>query len=99
MMRGIAGRIQRMWKQRGSWATVLFLLSRIFRHRVHLVFETTCATQPGSVQWEANEQLLQFGPENLDEAFTPELLAFLGGDGASESLQGVRDGDRLFVIK
>src|SRR5438046_1603522 len=92
-------RLQRHWRQRGALATATFVLSRIFRHQVTLVYEALlekgrCRT----VRWEADEQLLQIGPENLDANMTPRLKAFLGGESAYENLQGVREGDRLFVV-
>ena len=96
-IRRAAGRIRRHWQQRGALVTVRFLLSRVFRHEIHVVYEI-CDKPRTAVRWEADEQLLQFGPENLDSALTPELRAFLGGDEAVESLEGVRAGDRLFLI-
>jgi len=93
-----AGRLRRYWKQRGTLATLRFVASRLFRFEKHMVYETTADTHRGAVRWGADEQVLQFGPENFDYGLTPELRAYLGGEQAVESLQAVRDGDRLFVI-
>ena len=92
------GRLSRYWKQRGALATLRFLVSRLFRFEKHVVYETTASTPRGPVTWGQGEQVVQFGPENLDGGLTPELRTYLGGGQAYESLCGVRNGDRLFVI-
>ncbi len=94
----VAGRIGRLRRRRGILATARFLSSRIFRHEIHLVYESRCSGPRTAVEWNGNEQLLHFGPENIDMALTPQLWDFLGGEDAFESLHGVRNGDRLFVV-
>jgi hypothetical protein len=94
----VAARVGRYWKQRGTLATMRFVWSRIFRHEVHVVYEATASARRSSAKMAPNEHVLQFGPENLDANLTSELKAFLGGDLALESLSGVRNGDRLFVV-
>lgn len=73
-------------------------MSRVFRHGVHLVYEITLSAPLPAVQWDVGEQLWQFGPDDLDHHLTSDLYMFLGGESAFESLLGVRNGDRLFVI-
>src|SRR5690349_14788609 len=92
-----AGRIGRHWRTRGAAATLRFLLSRIFRREVHLVYEAVC-TGREMAPFASGEEILNFGPEDLDAALGPTLYEFLGGENAFESLRGVRNGDRLFVI-
>lgn len=94
---GNLARIRRLAKRRGLIGTCRFLASRVFRHEERLVFERDCNVGVAP-QWKRGEQLLEIGPENIDRAMTPALLKFLGGDEAFESLEGVRNGDRLFVV-
>ena len=95
----IVGRIGRTWKQKGALATGRFLLSRIFRYQKHVTYEADCRTPRQPTCWTNGEQILELGPDNLDKNLTPELRSFLGGEEAYESLEGVRSGDRLFVVK
>src|SRR4051794_18080449 len=97
-LHAITGRIRRYQRQRGTLAAIGFLASRVFRFEGHVVYETTPATPRTPVIWGDDERVLQFGPENVDTNLTPELRSYLGGDRAFESLQGVREGDALFVI-
>ena len=92
------GKLRRYWKQRGAFATLLFLASRLFRREIHIVYQASPGSAGDTVQLERDEQILQIGPENLDTILTPELRAFLGGGEAFDNLEGVRNGDRLFVI-
>jgi hypothetical protein len=94
----VIGRLSRYWKGRGPAATLLFVISRIFRREVNIVYEATLEKPLSPTRWDANEKLLLFGPENIDSSLNPRLVAFLGGGEAFESLEGVRNGDRLFVV-
>ena len=91
-------RIRRHWKQKGALATARFLLSRVFRHQKHVVYEADCRTPREPSHWADEERLVELGADNLDANLTPELQTFLGGEEAFESLQGVRGGDRLFLV-
>jgi len=97
-MGGIVGRLKRLWKQRGPLATVRFVATRVFRHESHVVYEASLDRPSPALRWNDGEQLLQVGSENVDSAITPQLKKFLGGDQAFECLEGVRNGDRLFVV-
>lgn len=95
----IVGRIRRTWKQKGALATGRFLASRIFRHQKHVTYEADCRIPRQPTCWTTGEQMIELGPGNLDKHLTPELRSFLGGEEAYESLEGVRAGDCLFVVK
>lgn len=97
-MTGAIGRISRQFKQKGVWATVRFLFSRVFRSQKHLVFEAWLTEPLMAAAPDADHRLLELGPENLDAHLDSRLEEFLGGQEAFESLEGVRKGDRLFVI-
>lgn len=93
----LADRIRRHRRQHGTLATLRFLSSRVFRRREHVVFEAMLAGID-SPRWEQGEELHMIGPDNIDAEVTPAIRSFIGGDEAVESLDGVRDGDRLFVV-
>ena len=92
-------RLRCIWQQRGFWGTTRFVLSRIYRRQVNLVFEAVLTESRPSVAWKDDEQLLQFGPENVDREMSPELEHFLGGAESIDNIRGVRRGDRLFVVR
>ena len=85
-MSRVIGRLSRYWKGRGPAATLLFVISRIFRREVNIVYEATLEKPLSPARWDANEKLLLFGPENIDSSLNPRLVAFLGGGEAFESL-------------
>jgi hypothetical protein len=93
-----AGRIRRYSRQHGVRATLAFLLSRVVRHQQHVVFDMDLSAAPAAPDWNITQRVLVIGPENVDSAISPELYRFLGGDGAVENLQGLREGNRLFVV-
>lgn len=92
------GRIRRTWRQKGTAPTVRFLLSRIFRQQRHVTYEADCRIPREPSCWENGERMIEIGPENLDEHLSPELQSFLGGEEAYEGIQGLRGGNRLFVV-
>jgi hypothetical protein len=79
-------------------AAIKTLCYPIVRRNRRLVWEVALSKEQQRARWEDGERLLILGPENLDAALTPELLAFLGGEPARRELDGVRQGDRLFVV-
>ena len=91
------GRIRCIWLQRGAWGTIRFVLSRIYRRQSSLVFGADLEKPRPPASWDANEQVLQIGPENVDSEMTPELERFLGGE-AIDNIEGLHNGDRLFVV-
>ena len=44
------------------------------------------------------ERLMILGPENIEKELTGSLHSFLGGPAAAGEIEGVRGGDRLFVV-
>jgi RimJ/RimL family protein N-acetyltransferase len=94
----LADRIRIYRRRHGSVATMRFLGSRIVRHQRHVVFEAILDRAPDDVAWLEGERLKVIDRENIDSAIGAELRAFLGGDGALENLEGVRNGDELFVV-
>jgi RimJ/RimL family protein N-acetyltransferase len=93
-----ANRIIRHCHQHGAVATIRFLWSRVYRSHRYVVFDATLDAPRPRTKWQDGEELIIFGPENVDSAMTPELQSFLGGSDAIENLNGVRAGDRLFVV-
>jgi len=91
-------RVVRLWKQRGPKATLLFLLTRIFRYEVHWVYALDTDEVRSTAQWTPTEMFRVVDADSLDEELNPELETFLGGPAAFENLCGVRDGDLLFVV-
>ncbi len=96
-VRTFANRVHRLWRQQGARRTARFLSSRILRHRRCLVFEAGLTCARPCPQWLAGEGLQVIGPENIDSEVTPDLHSFLGHE-ALENLEGVRQGNRLFVV-
>jgi RimJ/RimL family protein N-acetyltransferase len=97
---GVAARIVRLYRQRGLWKTCRFLFSRVLREQRTLVFQANLDAPWPPVEWEADEKVLHYGPPGIDEAsLTPELKSFLGGASAKENLEGVRNGDHLFIVE
>lgn len=94
---GIVKRIRREWRRRGPWQTVLFLFSRAFRCWRAVVYEADLEAPRSRTTWREGETLTSIGPEDLDVVITPTLRSFLGPE-AEENLEGVREGNRLFVI-
>ena len=94
----VTKRIWRCWRQQGAWGTVRFLGSRILRHRRYVVFEANLDEPRPATEWLSGEQLRLIGPETVDSEVTTEMQDFLGGDEAVENLEGVRNGNRLFVV-
>jgi len=94
----LASRIVAHWRQRGSAATLRFLASRILRHERHVVFEANLEAAFEDVPWSEGERLKVIDRANVDSAIGADLLEFLGGDAAAENLQGVREGNKLFVV-
>jgi hypothetical protein len=97
-VRNAASRIRRLWVQRGPWATLQFLLTRVFRHEVHLVYGLDAGDMHPQIPLKPTERLSIVNADNLDAEINPALEQLLGGPMAFENLRGVRDGDLLFVI-
>jgi GNAT superfamily N-acetyltransferase len=97
---GVADRVVRLYRQRGAWKTLRFLASRVLREQRTLVFQANLEAPWPPVEWESDEKVLHYGPPGLDEAsLTPELKSFLGGESAKENLEGLRNGDHLFIVE
>lgn len=96
-LRSVWRRLQGVWRQKGAVGTLRFLLSRVGRRHIHLVYEFLLTGPVPPVQWVGDERLLRVGSAEL-AAISPELLTFLGGDAAAESIEGLRTGDHLFVV-
>jgi RimJ/RimL family protein N-acetyltransferase len=90
-------RIWRHWRLHGAGSTLSFLASRVFRRRRYVVFDACLEGPRPCTQWVEGEQLCRIGPNEVDTAMTPAIRAFLGDD-ARENIEGVRQGDQLFVV-
>jgi RimJ/RimL family protein N-acetyltransferase len=69
------------------------------RHNRRLIWEADLRAPRTPSQWAAGEQVTILGPDNVDREMTPALRDFLIATSAASELEGVRRGDRLFVIK
>jgi hypothetical protein len=94
----LANRIEIHWRRHGALATLRFLASRIVRHQRHVVFEAILDAPPDDVRWSEGELLNVIDRDNVDSAIGADLLHFLGGESATDYLQGVREGNELFVV-
>jgi RimJ/RimL family protein N-acetyltransferase len=63
-----------------------------------VVYEVNLDTPRQATEWLPDEELTVIGPETVDSKVSVEMLEFLGGNEAVENLEGVRNGDRLFVV-
>jgi hypothetical protein len=94
--------VKHYWKEKGPLATtkaiVETLVSPLFRHRQRLVFDIDLTALREPSVWGPGENLLVFGPENI-ESLCPELLATMEPAKHWKELQDVRRGNRLFVVK
>ncbi len=101
-MSGIVGRVKRLRQQRGMTLLAIFRkLGNLFlHHQRHLVWEAILTTPLSPSAWAEDEQFFVLGPENIDSEMTPQLLAFLGeySSQVSEDIEGVRKGDRVFIV-
>ncbi len=93
----IRQRLRREWQSKGAWRTFRFLASRVFRGWKSVVYEADLEIPRAPSEWGPDETIEALGPDEIDAAITPALTAFLGGDGP-ENLDGVREGNRLFLI-
>lgn len=75
------------------------LAGHIIRRRNHVVYELDLTLPREPVSWAPEERVIEIGPENIDAVMTPELLEFLGGESVRKSLEGVRQGNRLIVVR
>src|SRR5262245_16396333 len=80
---------------RAAWWTVLH---PVVRHHRRLIWEADLAMERPRSCWDDGERLLNLGPENVDAELTPGLRRFLAAADATSELEGVRAGDRLFVL-
>jgi len=73
------------------------VLHPLVRHNRRLIWEVDLRKIRQPSHWEAGEEIVVFGPDNLE--ICSELRAFLGFSATTDDeLAGVRQGDRLFVV-
>lgn len=86
------------WRRGGLRGTVSDALRLIIRYNARTVWEIGLAGRPAPSEWSDGEQLLVVGPENFALEMTGDLRRFLGGESSTAEIEGVRHGDRLFVV-
>jgi hypothetical protein len=74
------------------------LAGHVVRRRNSVVREADLTVPRAKTAWALGERPIEIGPENFDILMTPDLGAFLGGDSARKSLEGIRHGNRLIVV-
>lgn len=93
-------RVKRHWKRKGASATIFSIvetvLQPVIRRRRRLVLDVDLDEREPST-WAASETLHIFGPENIDQLH-PELKKSLQIERHQEDFDGIRQGNRLFVI-
>jgi RimJ/RimL family protein N-acetyltransferase len=72
-------------------------ISPVVRRRDRLIWEMKLGPRDPSL-WEPGERLMILGPENIGKELSDRLRSFLGGSAAAAEIEGVRGGDRLFVV-
>jgi hypothetical protein len=94
-------RVRQHCRTKGLIATVLaaaeMLLSPVLRRRRRVVFEASTVGVRQASPWAANERLLLIGPDNLD-TLDPALLANLRVEKHQRDFDGIRHGNRLFLV-
>ena len=99
----MAGLLRTEWRRRGALgmlqSAARAVIHLIVRRRDRLIWAMDLSQPPAVAPWTSGEHLLILGPDNLDRELTPALRTFLGGDQAASDLDGVRRGDRLFVVR
>ncbi len=90
------------FQQRGIRRLLISAVASALRplvcHHSRVIWEAHLSTPRQASAWGPEEQTLNLGPESIDRALTPALRDFLGGDAAAPEIEGVRRGDRLFVV-
>jgi hypothetical protein len=74
------------------------LAGHVVRRHNSVVREAGLTVPRAKTAWALGERPIEIGPENFDTLMTPDLGAFLGGDSARKSLEGIRHGNRLIVV-
>ena len=67
------------------------------RYTERLIWEVKLTPREPSI-WEPGQRLIVLGPDNVDEKMTPALRSFLGLKENAGELDGLRRGDRLFIV-
>ena len=96
-VRKVSSRIREAGLRRTLAAIASTAVSPILRRRERLIWEITLDPRAPSV-WDRGEKLMILGPDNIEKELTDQLLAALGGPAAKPEVEGVRGGDRLFVV-
>jgi len=82
--------------------TILFIKSNllypVIRYQHRWIWEISLEPWQTPGNWSRGERFFVLGPENFEQSFTPRLRSFLGGDSVRDEIEGVRNGDRLFVV-
>ena len=96
-------KVRSYWRNRGPRAFVLAvvraLAGRLFRYDRHFIWEALLSTPRPPSPWSDDEQLLILGPGELEATLDEPLRRFLGGENATNDLEGVGRGDRLMLVR
>lgn len=97
-----ARRVQAQWRREGPGAVLrgglATLLRPALRHHRRLIWEAKLEHDRPPSEWSGGETLTVIGPENIDVEMTPGLRHLLIANQAAEEIEGLRGGDRLFVV-
>jgi hypothetical protein len=86
------------WRHYGSVRTLKFLAKRVIRRRQFVLYDSLIEDVRAPSTWADSQKLLVISKDNLSSELSPTLLEALGGDSATEYLDGIRSGDLLFVV-
>jgi RimJ/RimL family protein N-acetyltransferase len=90
MSRNLLGAVRRMLSS---------MIQPLFRHDQRVVWEVDPRTGVSAAPLQENESIAIIGPENIDSELNPRLLSFMGGESIHSEIEGVRQGDYLFVFR
>ena len=100
---GTANRVVAYCSKNGLRRTLMLLLRGVFspvcRQNRRLIWDACLRHPRTSSKWEAGEHLKILGPANLGTALTPQIIELLKQNAAIAEVDGVRHGDRLFVLE
>lgn len=74
------------------------LVSKVLTFQSRYVWERKLEGDCEPAGWPAGETVEVIGPESAERAGRAPLFEFLGGERLAQELEGVRKGDRLFVV-
>ena len=86
------------WRHYGLVRTLKFLAKRVIRRQQFVLYDSVMEGERAPSTWADSQKFLVISKDNISSELSPALLEALGGDSATEYVDGVRSGDLLFVV-